>query len=166
MNKGQKVKADDYRRVFDDYVEGLEFEHELINRKITWLLTSQTILFAALGLTLRTPTLTFVQVIAVVGLVIGIIVGAGLAGNFRAKWLVYSDFKAFNEELPGEPQPRWGVRRGTNRVEWGVRTPVTVWGMIVDLLIPIMFVAAWVFVFSQSDEIVEAARSAVSAETR
>jgi hypothetical protein len=47
-----------------------------------------------------------------------------------------------------------------------VRTPVTVWGMIVDLLIPIMFVAAWVFVFSQSDEIVEAARSAVSAETR
>jgi hypothetical protein len=37
---------------------------------------------------------------------------------------------------------------------------VTVWGMIVDLLIPIMFVAAWVFVFRQSDEILEATKAA------
>lgn len=138
----------------------------MINRKITWLLTSQTILFAALGLTLRTPSLQFVQIIAAVGLFISITIGAGLVSNLRAKWLVYTDFNAFNEELPGKPHPRWGVRKGTNRVEWGVRTSVTVWGVIADLSIPIIFVAAWVFVLSQSDEIVEAAKAVVSAATR
>jgi hypothetical protein len=119
MDKREKVKADEYRRIFDDYVEGLEFEHELINRKITWLLTSQTILFAALGLTLRTPSLKFVQVIAAVGLLISIIVGAGLAGNFRAKWLVHSDFQGLQRRTTWRAATAMGVRKGTNRVEWG-----------------------------------------------
>lgn len=34
----------------DKYFKRLEFEHELINRRLTWLLSSQTILFAAYGI--------------------------------------------------------------------------------------------------------------------
>ena len=37
----------DRRSLFEDHVTGLVFEHDLINRKIVWLLTSQSLLFAA-----------------------------------------------------------------------------------------------------------------------
>ena len=33
----------------NDYFEKLKFEHELLSRRVTWLLASQTILFAAYG---------------------------------------------------------------------------------------------------------------------
>ena len=45
----------DRRRLFEDHIHGLEFEHEPIDRKIAWLLTSQSLLFAALGLPLAVP---------------------------------------------------------------------------------------------------------------
>lgn len=38
------------KELFFDYTARQKFEHELINRRVTWLLTSQTILFAAYGL--------------------------------------------------------------------------------------------------------------------
>jgi hypothetical protein len=38
-----------------EYAERLKFEHELINRRVTWLLTSQSILFAAYGVALEKP---------------------------------------------------------------------------------------------------------------
>ena len=36
----------------EKYEQRLQFEHELINRRLTWLLTSQRILFAALAFVL------------------------------------------------------------------------------------------------------------------
>ena len=36
------------------YDDRLKFEHDLINRRLTWLLTSQSILFAALAFVLGT----------------------------------------------------------------------------------------------------------------
>lgn len=39
------------RDVWSDYIQRQEFEHDLINRKTMWLLTTQTIIFAAYGLT-------------------------------------------------------------------------------------------------------------------
>jgi len=41
------------RDVWHDYNDRQEFEHDVINRKTTWGLTGQTILFAAYGVTLR-----------------------------------------------------------------------------------------------------------------
>ena len=41
------------RDVWEDSQHRQEFEHDLINRKTTWSLTGQTILFAAYGVTLR-----------------------------------------------------------------------------------------------------------------
>ena len=35
------------------YFEKLKFERELLNRRITWLLTSQSILFSAYGLAVK-----------------------------------------------------------------------------------------------------------------
>ena len=39
------------RSSWDDYNRKQEFEHDLINRKTTWSLTTQGILFAAYGVT-------------------------------------------------------------------------------------------------------------------
>ena len=36
--------------LYKDYMNRLDFEHELINRRVTWLLTSQSILFAIYGI--------------------------------------------------------------------------------------------------------------------
>ena len=38
-------------QAYQEYWKRLTFEHDLINRRITWLLSSQTILFAAYGIT-------------------------------------------------------------------------------------------------------------------
>jgi hypothetical protein len=125
----------------------------LIDRKITWLLTSQTILFASLGLSLQAPSLKLVQIMAWVGLVICLIIGLGLAGNIMAKWFVYSDYRTF---VTGAQDMPWGVR-GTKRVEFGVRTFTTWLGVFADVAIPLTFAIAWVFVLVLSADIVEAA---------
>ncbi|WP_133251942.1 hypothetical protein [Actinomycetospora cinnamomea] len=166
-----------------DYSKALEFEHDLINRKITWLLTSQTILFAALGLTLQALVLRMVDIIAYVGLALCSIGLLGLVGNFRAKRFVHSDYKASRilgstgERLRGrEPGERicwikrcirWICgRREPDRAEWGVRSVTTWWGVLMDCLIPVAFGVAWIFVLIHSGEIVEAAKAAKTVSPR
>lgn len=150
---------EDRRKVYEDHVKGLEFEHQLIDRKITWLLTSQTILFASLGLTLQAPALKLVRIMAGVGLVICFIIGIGLVGNITAKWFVYSDYKKFVVDARKVP---WGVR-GTKRVEFGVRTYTTWLGVFADLAIPLTFAIAWLLVLVLSADIVEAAETGSTA---
>jgi hypothetical protein len=132
----------------------------LIDRKITWLLTSQTILFAALGLTLQAPVLELVRIIAGVGLAICIIIVIGLVGNILAKWFVHSDYEGFvKEAFVDERKPPWGVRE-TKSVEFGVRTFTTWMGVSVDLAIPLAFIISWLFVLVLSADIVGAATTA------
>ena len=38
-----------------EYAERLKFEHELINTRVTWLMASQSILFAAYGAAFNNP---------------------------------------------------------------------------------------------------------------
>jgi hypothetical protein len=154
MRSDNSSTPDDWRLIFEDHVKGLEFEHELIDRKITWLLTSQTILFAALGLSLRAPVLEFVRIIATVGLVLCVFIIVGLVGNIMAKRFVYSDYR--NRVDAG--QTSWGVR-GTGKVEFGVRSRTTWLGIVADIAIPLTFAVAWVFVLVLSDNIVAAAES-------
>jgi hypothetical protein len=61
-------EANTRRLAYEDHRDALQFEHELINRKVTWLLTSQTLLFAALGLTLDAASIALLRIIAGVGL--------------------------------------------------------------------------------------------------
>src|SRR5947207_736550 len=129
------------RTKFEDYIHGYEHEHELIDRKETWLLTSQTILFAALGLTLQAPTGILIQVIAWVGLALCVAIFIGLIGNILAKWFLYSDYKNAGRSADGaKEKTRWGTR-GTSEVEFGVRTHLTMLGILTDILIPAAFAA-------------------------
>ncbi len=67
------------------YAEKLKFEHELINRRVTWLLTSQTILFAAYGVALDTSTRWFLRTVAFTGAALAILLLAGIVAAFFAK---------------------------------------------------------------------------------
>jgi len=145
--KEDRRPFDDYvRKPFDDYVRDFRFQHDLIDRKITWLLTSQTILFAALGLTIDAPVLDLVRVIGWLGLAICIAVAIGLVGNIMAKIFVYRDYR---ERLTGVERVRFGVRGWT-----------TCFGIATDVLIPAAFIGAWISVLRNAEAIVKAANGA------
>lgn len=150
------MNHDDYRQQFEDHRSGLEFEHDLINRKLTWLLTSQTILFAALGLTLQAPSVTLVRIVGGVGLAICSFISIGLVGNVIAKVLVHNDYSKVEPHTGSEQAVRWGLR-GTGKVEFGVRTWTTWLGLLADFGIPLTFLAAWICVLVLANDIVDAA---------
>ena len=145
------------RKVYEDYRHSFEHEHQLIDRKITWLLTSQTILFAALGFSLRTPSLMLVGIMALVGLAICFSIGVGLVGNIRAKRFVHSDYDKF---LAAMQHCEWGVSTETEKLEFGVRTETTNLGIFADRAIPVAFAIAWLAVLIWSADIIEAAEAA------
>lgn len=110
----------------DEYSRRMQFEHELIDRRLTWLLTSESILFAAFGFGLdKSPA--FLSVIAAVGLAISAAVFLGVTASLRAKYYIWRDFRV----PPYENEPFW------------VRTPLTYLGMIPDLSLPVIFAIAW-----------------------
>lgn len=117
-----------------EYSQRLNFEHELINRRVTWLLTSQAILFAAYGVVLTEfePSGLFLKTIALVGSLIAILVWVGILAAFAAKICTWRDFKK-----SGNPyEPFW------------VRTSITWVGFIPEFALPLVFAGAWLFLFN------------------
>lgn len=119
---------------YTEYWARLEFEHSLINRRITWLISSQTILFAAYGITLTAgPTAgagNFPTVIAWSGTGMSILILIGILTGLAAKHAVWRDYQKDHD--PGQ--------------QWGVRTGLTWAGLTPDVLFPVGFAAAWLFV--------------------
>ena len=115
-----------------EYSSRLRFEHELINRRVTWLLTSQSILFSAYGVGLKPPRAPFfLQVVALTGATTAIIILVGILTSYIAKYCTWQDFK--NSGNAGEP--------------FWVRTRLTYVGAIPDGAMPILLAFAWVVLF-------------------
>ena len=116
----------------DEYSSRLKFEHELINRRVTWLLTSQSILFAAYGVALKPPrALFFLQVVALTGATTAIIILVGILTSYIAKYYTWQDFR--NSGNANEP--------------FWVRTRLTYIGAIPECAMPILLTFAWVILF-------------------
>ena len=113
---------------FDIHEKRMHFEHDLINRRLSWLLTSQSILFAAMALAFsdKEPTAqgeAFVKFIPIMGAVISMSIFSGVLAGATAKYKIWK--KSESEQ-------------------WGVRTSITVWALLgTDLLLPIIFTIAW-----------------------
>jgi hypothetical protein len=134
------------RDIWKDYNSRQEFEHDLINRKTTWLLTTESILFAAFGLTFRavadtTAVDAFRYIVAASGLLSALAIWRGVRCLITSKhlsWEQYRDFyaKSANIELPrplqGEPLP-WGVDNNNTRRS-----------LAPDQFQPAIFALAWV----------------------
>ena len=114
----------------EKYDKQLSTEHELINRKLTWLLSSQSILFAALALVismdLKLPQ-QFSKVIAILGILISSLIWVGVVMSIVAKVLIWKDYNK-------EP---------LNNVRLGVRNWITFIALIPDFFMPLAFVFAW-----------------------
>ena len=97
--------------------EKLDFEHQLLDRYLTWLLTSESVLFAAYGLTfpkdatLGNPAF-FRQVTAGSGLAIAIAILVGITAGILAKFTIGHDAKM---------------------QQVGVRTWITVMALVADV---------------------------------
>ena len=115
-----------------EYSERLKFEHELINRRVTWLLTSQTILFAAYGVALANPGHgLFLTTVALTGGLIAILVLFGVVAAFAAKYCTWTDFK----------------NSGNAAEQFWVRTWITYIGFIPEFALPLVFAVAWMTLF-------------------
>lgn len=114
-----------------------EFEHELLNRRVTWLLTSQTILFAAYGLSFGEKididsAEKFRSVVPFLGIVISLVIWLGINAAFFAKVTALKDFNRKAEKVENGEKETLGVR------SW-----ITVMGYIPDFCIPLIFIYAW-----------------------
>jgi hypothetical protein len=113
----------------EEYFRRMQFEHELINRRLTWLITSQALLFAAYGLSVKEPKASsFLKTIAVVGLVSSSAVLVGIVAGLLAKYCIWKDYKD---------------RSRNKDEEFWVRTRITVLAFLPDLVLPIVFAGAW-----------------------
>ncbi len=134
------------RSAYEDYRRALEFEHELIDRKLTRLLGSQALLFAGASFAADLAEAAFIRLLAGAGLAVCLVVAFGMAGNFRAKYHVYTDYKSFVEKRDA----KWPFPGGPH-VQWGVRTRTTKWGLWADSFLPLVFAVAWVFMLVLAD---------------
>ena len=117
------------RDEYEVYSHRMQFEHELINRRITWLLTSETILFAAYSFALENKESPFLEIVASVGLWISLSVFLGVIAAILAKLTLWRYFR----RVPGnEKEPFW------------VHTGITFIGFVPDLVLPIVFALAWI----------------------
>ena len=134
------------RAIWNDYNDRQTFEHELINRTTTWLLTSQGLLFAGYGVTFTAACAgskcndieKFRDVVAHAGLLIAAIMFFGVFFLIISKlvsWQQYQGYFGAGGDLPGP--------LANNRLPWGVKTWNTILSVTTDLLLPLVFVFAW-----------------------
>jgi hypothetical protein len=121
-----------------EYSRRLEFEHELINRRVTWLLTSQSILFAAYGVVMQHSNqqgaAQLLKSMATIGPLICGSVLLGIVAAFLAKYRAWRRFKGDGHE--GEP--------------FGVETWITYLGFAPEIALPYMFAIAWTILLDAS----------------
>ena len=105
----------------------LEFEHELINRRLTWLLSTQSLLFAAYGLAITpdNPEKVFLEVTPIAGIAVSGMIFIGVLCGVFAKWHAWQD---------------------SEQKEFGVRTWITVLAFLPDLMLPVVFAFAWMWI--------------------
>jgi hypothetical protein len=141
--------SENVRDFWNDHNRRQDFEHTLIDRKTTWLLATQGLLFAAYGVSFE-PTMPdhvvdgFRRVVAGSGIAIALIMLVGVAALVNSKRLSWNNYRKFFLEnsdtlrLPGPLADR--------SLQWGVDTRNTLVALFPELAIPIVFIVAWFLV--------------------
>jgi hypothetical protein len=124
------------------YQHALEFEHELINRRIGWLFTSQTLLLSVYGivLTLKPDAgngkyeniqALFVKTLPGIAISICSFIFIAIIAAFCAK---YYSREAYRKTL--EEQER-------KKVQLGVKNWITFIGFVPEFSLPLIFIFFW-----------------------
>jgi hypothetical protein len=133
------------RDIWGDYNRRQEFEHDLLNRKTTWMLATQAILFAAYGLTVGSGSTDggldrFRKVVAGSGLSIALITLVGVVFIIRSKYLSWTAYRKFFKESGAPKLPRPLDREA---LQWGVNDRNTWLTLLPEALFPIVFIVGW-----------------------
>jgi hypothetical protein len=118
---------------YKEFWDRLVFEHSLLNNRITWLFSSQTVLFAAYGFSVSGTAKVaknFQTVVAWSGIIVAILMLIGILASVHAKRAVWHDY-----QRDYNPHQKWGVRTGATWV-----------GLVPDVSSPVVFALAWMFV--------------------
>jgi len=112
----------------------LQIEYELINRKLTWLLSSQSILFASLAFVIgnaiaQNQNRMFSNIFCILALSIPLLIFIGVIMAVVAKVRTWKDY---NSQCPVDERQQLGVRN------W-----ITFLALMPDVLMPIAFIGAW-----------------------
>jgi hypothetical protein len=141
------VKDIDPNKEFKEHFDQQKFEHELINRHVTWLLTSQTILIAAYGLIIKDcgnaskdllkyiPIDPLLRLIPYCGLLTSLSLFIGIVSLILAKFVDWRDYQSLVEKkVEGDRPP------------WGIRTWITFFALVPDVLLPLIFSIFWALI--------------------
>jgi hypothetical protein len=145
VTSGKRTGGDRDRQAWEDHETRQRFEHTLIDRKITWLLLTQTLLFAGYGVTFTAKgdddgLGDLRNAVIGVGTATAILTFAGVFGVVRSKWLSWRDYQQFFGDGRRLPAPL-----NSRKLQWGVRTRNTYATLLPDLLLPLGFAAAWMW---------------------
>lgn len=121
----------------EKYWELRHREEELISQRLSWLLTSQIVLFAAYGILLKENLPSgnnqrLVDIIEGLGLTIASLIFIGIAAAITASYILYRKVNSKTENPLNEKQTL------------GVHPVLTIIGWLVAALIPVIFIVAWI----------------------
>jgi hypothetical protein len=138
------------RMAWEDSQSRQAFEHELINRKTTWLLTTQGLLFAAYGVTFGDSVGSdamgeFRTVVAWTGTLLSLTSLLGVSALINSKHISWRDYQGYFDKRPAfVPRTAWPG----DKVPFGVRTGNTWLALLPEVLYPLVFVGAWFFLLT------------------
>lgn len=149
--------ADFDLQAWRDYQDQQKFEHQLIDRKTVWLLTTQGLLFAAYGVATTAEvascaTTQLMDSLPLLGMLLSILTFVGVLAVINSKRMSWVDYCAHYGEsrprfVPSQARTEFSWRRHKeDRLPWGVRTVNTVISLVPDLLYPVVFFVAWVMI--------------------
>lgn len=137
-NKSEPVSTAGYSR----YCSQIDKEDELIDRRVNWLLTSQSILFAAVGLSGNETA----------GIVLSVVPWVGLWSSFAIGvtiWAASLSLTQYRNNLKKLCDPKKDPDQyypQLHRREW-----IIVSGLLPSSIVPLMFSAAWIAVILMKD---------------
>ncbi len=137
-NKSEAISTEGYRR----YCSQIDKEDELINRRVNWLLTSQAILFAAVGLSGNEMAGIVLSVVPWVGLWSSLAIGVTV-------WAASLSFTRYRNKLMKLCPPRNDPEQyypQLHRNWWIVMS-----GLLPASIVPLIFSAAWIAVILMKD---------------
>lgn len=129
-NKSEALSTAGYER----YCSQIDKEDELIDRRVNWLLTSQSILFAAVGLSGNEMAGIVLSVVPLVGLCSSLAIGFTI-------WAASLTLTRYRNRLMELCPPRNDPKQyfpQLHRKEWSIML-----GLLPSSIVPLIFSVAW-----------------------
>ena len=144
-----RSSLDDSRRqdavqAWKDHTDRQAFEHQLIDRKTSWALTTHGIMFAAYGVALQggeEVTQQFRSTVAWTGLSVAAITLVGVVFVVASKWRAFMLYKHYFEKI--EKVRNRPDLPGISPLKWGSGLFNTAGTLLPDFCLPLAFIVAW-----------------------